>query len=623
MRVRFTTSCFTGSLLAVLCLGLATFCATPAAARLVAVHLPFKLAPPGSPKPSFIPNAIAIDQTTGNVYVTDHATDTVKVFGGEGGPPPAGVPAEVAGGETPAGAFAFGGSEEPAGIAVDNSGGVNAGDVYVGDTEHNVVDMFKLEAGEYRYVCQFTGFMNVGDSCQPNELGKGETHPGEPFGGVGGVAVDSHGDVYVATFEPHRVYEFNAAGEDVGHTTAIPSGEPSGLAVDSSGVVYVQDYQGSVFKLTPSFPGEFEVEELDSERSRAVAVDPATNDVYVDHKDHIVVLEPPEGTSPGAVIREIRPEGEFASEGVAVNDVAGPLKGDVYLSNTLSESVEAFGFVTVPEGRLPRPPEVGPESAKLYGEIDPEGTSGAKFHYEYGLPGTLGFSTPEEEVPAVNGYGLADAELTGLLPNTEYGYRLLIAASSGLLEKTAEGTFTTLRRGPQALAVEAIDVTATSAIFSGEVNPENSPPATYHFEYGAAPNCNESSLPTIDIGASANPVPVEQMLPEGIKLRPSTEYCLQLVAENHLSESEVATAESTAISFITPTAPTTSREEPPTLAITEPVLPPPATIAQPATLPILATPNFPVVKYPKTVTKHHSGRHKPKPRGKHRKGKRK
>jgi hypothetical protein len=505
-----------------------TLVATPSDARIVGQKLPFGLEPVGSP------NAVTIDKATGNVYVSDHATRTVRVFGAEGGAPSSGVPSEVTGAETPAGAFSFGVFEEPAGVAIDNSGGPDAEDLYVADTKHRALDKFKLEGGQYKYLCQFKGYGNVGDGCLPNKPTE-ETSPAQPFGleGVGGVAVDSHGNVYASDLSAHMVYEFNAAGEDVGET-AIPGSEPCGIAVDSNGVVYVQDYVGSVYKLTPnSVTKAFDVALFDTAESFAVAVDPANNQVYVDHKTYVVVREAPEGTEPGKIVGEIRPESEIHSRGVAVSDTTEA----IYVSNAVSESVEAFHPVKIPNVKLTGTPTVEPFAATVKGEIEPEGTSEAGYYFEYGEPGTLGLKIPTPVVPvaALSEWLPAEASLEGLEPNTEYGYRLAGTNNSGLVEKSQEeGRFKTLPAKPLVSGSEAIDVTEDGAVLEGEVNPENSLPATYHFQYGVTAAYG-SSLPSISVsgaGTTAGLVPVAQSVPASVGLRPDTTYHFSLCAEN-------------------------------------------------------------------------------------------
>jgi hypothetical protein len=492
-----------------------------AGATIVATKLPYALSPIGGP------NETAVDQAAGNVYVADHATNTVKIFGAEGGSPTIGVPSEVAGTETPSGTFNFLSSEEPAGVAVDGSG-----NLYVADAGHEAVDKFKLEGGAYKYVCQFTGFGNVGDGCLPN-LAMHETNPAESFRGPGGIAIDTHGNVYVSTFGG-VVDEFNSADEDVRQAT-IPTGEPSGLAVDSSGVVYVQDYQGPVYELTPNASEEFVVAEFDESPARAVAVDPATNDVYVDHDTYIVIRESAEGTEAGKILGELRFGGGFSSEGVAVNGANQVL----YAANSATKSIEAFELTTVPDVKLAGPAtEVGPTSARVHGEIDPNGTKEASYYFEYGRT-TLNSTSPAPPGTSA-GEGMsfvpATAELTGLLPGVIYHYRLVGTNSSGITDESEEGTFRTSEVAPEVANVEATEVTADSVVLRASVNPENQS-TQYHFEYGESETYGQSS-PEIGIGEEGTPVAVAQALPAMhrpnspslLELKPDRVYHYRLVA---------------------------------------------------------------------------------------------
>lgn len=527
MRLRLSLGLAMGMLAALV------FAVAPAGAKTLAVKLPFSLGPIGRP------NAISVEQVAGNVYMTDHATQTVKIFGAEGGNPTAGVPTEVNGAETPSGSFNFLEATEPAGVAVSESGVL-----YVADVGHKVVDKFKLEGGAYKYVCQFTGFGNAGNGCLPNLLTL-ETSPAEPFTGPGGIAIDGAGNVYVSDFGG-ALYEFNAAGEDV-RQAAIPSGEPSGVAVDSNGVVYVQDYQGPVYKLTP-ITSEFEVTLFDGEHARAVAVNPANNHVYVDHYTYVLEREPPEGPLPGEVIGEYRPSG-LASEGIAVNGASG----DVYVGNILTESIEVFEFVKVPDVHLScAATEITATGATLQGEINPEGTSEASYYFEYGPAPTFNASTPATSVPPVNEFVPAPATLTGLQPATEYRYRLVGTNSSGLLEQS-EGfcTFTTLGVEPEVSGVEAIDVTTDSVVFRGFVDPHSSS-TSFRFEYGATAGYGQS-LPNIPTATSATPIEVQQA---AAGLKPGSTYHFRIVASN--ASGEAVGADHTFTTLSAPTPPETA-----------------------------------------------------------------
>jgi hypothetical protein len=509
------------------------FAAVSANAGIAAKLLPFTLKPIGRP------NAVAIDQTTGNVYVTDHVTQTVRIFGAEGGAPVAGVPTEVTGAETPSGAFNFRVNETPVGVAVSSSG-----ELYIVDAGNRTVDKFKLEAGIYKYVCQFTGFGNKGNGCLSN-LGISKTEPLEPFVRPRGVAVDDHGNVYIAD-SSGSVYEFNAADEDV-RKAAVP--EPAGLAVNSNGSVYVQDFEGATYKLNLDASMEFEVTLFDENESYAIAVNPANNDIYVDHLEYIDVYK-----EDGTLLAEVRPGGEFISEGVAVNGVTGNL----YASNNPNEAIEVFRFAKLPDTKLAGGATlVGSEEAMIAGEINPEEASGeangASYFFEYGPNRPFTFSTSDVLVEdPVETFLPATAKLTGLEPNTEYSYRLVgtntLGSSLNLFEVSKEeGTFKTLTAPPELSELKAINITSGGVTFSGKVNPKNTPPTAYRFEYGEAGG-QLHALPEVGIAASDEPVPVEEAVPTGLK--PGIAYNYRLVAVNSATSTQgVASPEQT---FTTP-----------------------------------------------------------------------
>jgi DNA-binding beta-propeller fold protein YncE len=74
----------------------------------------------------------------------------------------------------------------------------------------------------------------------------GFTHPA-------GVAIDSHGAVYVADTGNNRIAKFSPDGKLLGWRTGSQLQRPTGIAVDGAGDIYVADRQnGRVQKLSPS-----------------------------------------------------------------------------------------------------------------------------------------------------------------------------------------------------------------------------------------------------------------------------------------------------------------------------------------------------------------------------------
>ncbi len=106
------------------------------------------------------PNGIAVEESTGDVYVADIATDTVSRFDADGNPVefPALHSNTLSGSATPAGSFDFPEDPDtPAAVAVDNStepSDPSRGDLYVMDAGHNAIDKFSPDG---TYLSQITG----------------------------------------------------------------------------------------------------------------------------------------------------------------------------------------------------------------------------------------------------------------------------------------------------------------------------------------------------------------------------------------------------------------------------------------------------------------------------------
>lgn len=136
---RLRASALAGALVAVsLCLLLAA--ASASAAPSHAFLFSFEGAE--TPAGSFAPAGVAVDASSGDIYVADRAHDVVDRFDAEGH-----YLSQLDGAETSAGFLAF---SLGAGLAVDNSGGSAAGDLYVLAAGQNEEQAFTPPAsGEY------------------------------------------------------------------------------------------------------------------------------------------------------------------------------------------------------------------------------------------------------------------------------------------------------------------------------------------------------------------------------------------------------------------------------------------------------------------------------------------
>jgi hypothetical protein len=403
------------------------------------------------------PVGVAVAEASGDVYVANAAQDVVLVYEPDG-----------AGGYRLLGRWmgegvpgkAFGGV---VGVAVDDSKGPSAGDVYVVETqgvgsEDGVVDVFRPkpdpehpeEVGEGQgpegeflrrlsgpkliapngvTVSASTGRVLVADglagavyafgaegSYEAKLTGKGS--PYGPFvkeaavGDVAGVGVDeASGDVYVAEAERHAVSQYSPSGEWEGWITGTPSGdlgEPRGVALTPAGEVYVADAGlGAVDR----FAGEVVVPSVEtgkiakSSLTRTSALLPGT----INGEGKPCSYRFQYGETP-ALGSETAPKGSGAGLEAASTLVEGLHAGRIYYYRIVGEDEDGVNYGIVRElETLPAVDalETGtvenltPEGAILTGSLKREGLA-TRYYFQYGISEAYGSTSPEPpaEVPA-------------------------------------------------------------------------------------------------------------------------------------------------------------------------------------------------------------------------------
>lgn len=187
----------------------------------------------------------------------------------------------------------------------------------------------------------------------------------EQFKDACGVAVDSAGEIYVADYYQNRIIVLNKKEEyltqidNINPITdggAAPIDGPCDLAVDSAGHLYVNDYHRDVVRFTPSefplapptgMPAKSSTTYsaatvIDSAHSTGVAVDPETDDVYIDDRTYIAAYEP----SGAPVMDEGKPLriGENSLENaysVAISRYPGT-DGLIYVPDAASETIKVY-----------------------------------------------------------------------------------------------------------------------------------------------------------------------------------------------------------------------------------------------------------------------------------------
>jgi hypothetical protein len=168
----------------------------------------------------------------------------------------------------------------------------------------------------------------------------------------------------------------------------------------------------------------------------------------------------------------------------------------------------------------------------LGGTVNPAGTA-ASYRFEYGTTTAYGTNVPVPDASA--GSGSADVpvseDVTGLLPNTTYHFRLSATHSGGPAVTTGDRTFTTPPSGPAppSAVVAAPVATAGGFELEGAINP-NGVDTHYHFEFGETIAYGQD-LPELDanIGAGEDAIAVSQ---EVSGLLPNTTYHYRVVAGN-------------------------------------------------------------------------------------------
>jgi hypothetical protein len=396
------------------------------------------------------PQGVAVNESTGDVYVVDKGNNRVERFNSTGvyeGQFDGSGTFEVKGTVESGTAAGFGGNpgemetgrfSSPEEIAVDNDpSSPSFGDVYVADVGHDVIDKFSATGD---YIGQLT-----------------ETSGGSGFGEIDGIATDSSGKLWIYQGNA-QVDTFSNALANVFLPPSVGSGvfggANPGFAVDSEDDLYVKTFFYGISKINSS--GEVLIVDFDSligesdsaEVPSGVAVELTTNDVYIDdaNNENAVGLF----SSTGEFIESFGSEQLIKGIGIAVDSKTG----EVYVADKVADKVDSF--VREPPG----PPAVESESisdvaagsATFDASINPRGPS-TEYRFEYGACSSLSVtscagSPYEAKVPIPDGQvgsGFSITEVTAhvqdLKAHTTYHVR--VVAHNELGEGTSEENVTT------------------------------------------------------------------------------------------------------------------------------------------------------------------------------------
>jgi hypothetical protein len=484
--------------------------------------------------------AVGVDSGSGAVYVLNNSTETIYKFDEN---------------HQPANFSALGADEI---TGVPSSSGEGRSQLAIDATSH------RIYATSGTAVNPNSIFAFEADG-EPAEFSALASHEIGGFGELCGVAVDQNGDIYAGDLKAKKVIVYAPSGAKltefaVTETPPEPESGPCNLAVDSTGAVYVNHWKSSVEKFTPSvFPVTVATTyssagTVDSGPAYSVAVNPASNHLYVDRITKVVERDAGGGEVPPAF--GATGEGALSnSSGIAVKG-SGPSER-IYASDLSGQRrVLIFGpSLTPPEPVTGPAGEVKKTTATVNGTLNPKGLEVTKCAFEYveeaeyeplaKNPYANGEEAPCDtlegtpisgpgEIPADSTPHAVAAHLGTLAPDTKYHFRLVAANASGSAEG-ADGSAETL--GAPVISEEtASGVTASRARIGGLIDPRGEA-TTFAVEYVSAAEFAESEyaeaitvpLPFREVGSGIGNVKVSQELGG---LAQGTTYHFRLVATN-------------------------------------------------------------------------------------------
>ncbi len=475
------------------------------------------------------PVGVAVDDSTeplvqpaaGDVYVVDKGNNRVERFSSTGvylgqfngsgtyEVVEGGVAKVEHGTAAPTGAFS-----SPEEVAVDNSNNPldpSAGDVYVLDNGHDVVDKFSATGA---YLGQLTG---------------GRIPPASFVD----VTVDPSGDVWA--LDTAKNVEECAVSTGVCEkkfTTGLTLGA-RGLAVDSKQNIYVNWGELSESEKGHLTAGVIKLNSATGENLGSVdgfdkggttfAVNPSTNNIVVDKGSSIALYGPfgePYKTPP---LETFATEGFSESYGIGVGGA-----GTVYASERGANTVKTYDDLPLPTVVTETPSNVSETAMTLQGTVNPEGEPVSECYFEYGTePGKYTNKVAcEQEPKALVGTAALPVSrtLTGLPAASVRSVRLVAANANGT-ERAAGVTIS----HPTTTGETFSNVSVIAATLSATINPEGLA-TKYHVEYGTSTSYG-ASTPEENIGSAYQGVAVRVSL---TGLQPGTQYHLRVIATNAL-----------------------------------------------------------------------------------------
>jgi hypothetical protein len=440
---------------------------------------------------------IAVDQATGNLYVSSNTNARVDVFGANGGLQGAFGAGVLTGaattfefcsatcliGKTGAAAGQFGSATGY--LAVDPTNG----DVLLANRTNRRIDRFDptLTAGVVTGASYLHSF---------------------------GWGVDTNTGV----FEVCTIASTCNAGVTTspGNPGQFANNEPTRVAVDSTGAVYAVEASASgenlrrVHKFTPQVgPPEYLPSAFADGVLGAKATGAQPTDVAIGAADKVLVVKlfpigagSPPATSAERRVLELDSTGTLldthmvASTINAVNGLAAnPTSGRLYVASTTGgQRVYALDTVLAPSATIDPVTDQTATTATFKGTVNPNGVS-TGYRFEYSIDGGATWEvTTKPDIALGSGSSpvAVESARTGLLPNTNYKARLLAAHPFGAgTTTTAPVEFTTTAQAPAISTAASVAGEETAELHS-LVDPRGSNVTACEFEWGTTASYGNS-----------------------------------------------------------------------------------------------------------------------------------
>jgi len=433
-----------------------------------------------------------------------------------------------------------GGLANPWGVAIDQS----TGTVYVSGITNKRVDIFSA-TGEFEGAFGFGVISNTepepqfctdATGCEKGLAGaaSGQLGASQGFLAVAPAGSPHAGDVYVADLSNNRIAEYTptisagdvtgiafdkafgggvADGVSTGLQTcaatcfkgtagAAPgqfaNGAMRGIAVDGDGNVYAVDAPAAgcaatcrveKFDATATSVEDFAPARLTF--TAGTAQSQAALDVAVDPSDgHVFVAQPASGETrvvefdPDGVLVEV--SGEGSGIPAPATTAAGPClalggDGNVFLTSQAAARVYRLNTPPAPGAAISPVTGVGSAGATFNGTVTPVDGVDTRYRFEYSTDGLDWTPLPDVDAGSGSTPVAVHQVATGLEANASYRVRL--RADNGTAATTEPVGFTTLAAPPTVSQSVAAAVTAGGATLGAFIDPNNSA-TSYRLEWG-------------------------------------------------------------------------------------------------------------------------------------------